>query len=79
VRPVGHRPSRRADSSGHRRGGPFWYSAGINWVGAIALATGTVAAPLYTGQIVCAAGGMDLSLPARVLVSAAVYLAVMSR
>lgn len=35
--------------------------------------------PLFTGPIVRAAGGTDLSLPAGLLVSATVYLLIMTR
>jgi nucleobase:cation symporter-1, NCS1 family len=51
--------------------------------GAAALIAGTavasqcLATPLFTGPIARAAGGTDLSLPAGLLVSAAVYLLMM--
>jgi nucleobase:cation symporter-1, NCS1 family len=67
------------------RTGPFWYTAGVNWAGATALITGTavaslcLATPLFTGPLARAAGGIDLSLPAGLLVSAAIYLLLMTR
>jgi purine-cytosine permease-like protein len=69
--------------SDQARGGPFWYTAGVNWAGAAALLAGAAVAsqclstPLYTGPIARVAGGMDLSLPAGILVSAAIYLTIM--
>ncbi|WP_037604257.1 purine-cytosine permease family protein [Streptacidiphilus rugosus] len=67
------------------RGGPFWYRGGVHWAGAIALVTGTAAAslclstPLFTGPIASAAGGIDLSLPVGIVVSVALYLALVRR
>jgi NCS1 family nucleobase:cation symporter-1 len=69
--------------SDQTRHGPFWYTAGVNWAGAIALLAGTavaslcVSTPMYTGPIAQAAGGADLSLPSGMIVAAAVYLAMM--
>ncbi|GHB45924.1 allantoin permease [Streptomyces viridiviolaceus] len=59
-------------------GGPFWYTAGVNPAGALALAGGVVAAALcvntlYTGPIAQAAGGIDLALPAGMVVAASLY------
>jgi cytosine/uracil/thiamine/allantoin permease len=71
------------DLSDQTPAGPFWYTAGVNWAGAAALIAGTavasqcLATPLFTGAIARAAGGTDLSLPAGLLVSAAVYLLMM--
>ena len=71
------------DLSDQTRTGPFWYTAGVNWAAATALIADTavasqaLAAPLYTGPIARAAGDIDLSLPAGLLVSAAIYLLMM--
>ncbi|MFG2291973.1 purine-cytosine permease family protein [Streptomyces sp. NPDC048603] len=64
-------------------GSPFWYTAGVNPAGAVALLAGAAAAALcvntlYTGPVADAVGGIDLSLPAGLLVSSAVY-ALLSR
>ncbi|MGY1577544.1 purine-cytosine permease family protein [Streptomyces sp. MN13] len=64
--------------------GPFWYTAGVNWPGALALAAGvTVSAlsvnTLYTGPIATALHGVDIALPAGVVVSALAYAALMRR
>ncbi|MGW0187419.1 purine-cytosine permease family protein [Streptomyces sp. NPDC003362] len=64
--------------------GPFWYTAGVNWPGALALAAGvTVSAlsvnTLYTGPIAGALHGVDIALPAGVVVSALTYAALMRR
>ncbi|MFD8142846.1 purine-cytosine permease family protein [Streptomyces sp. NPDC059708] len=63
-------------------GGPFWYTGGFNPAGALALLTGVAAAALcvdtlYTGPVAAALGGLDLSLPAGMLVSAALYALLM--
>lgn len=63
--------------------GPFWYTGGVNWAGVAALVAGfsvavlSVSAPSYTGPIARLCGGVDLSLPAGMLVASAVYVAVM--
>ncbi|MFJ8191936.1 purine-cytosine permease family protein [Streptomyces sp. NPDC096094] len=64
-------------------GSAFWYTAGVNPAGALALAGGvTVAAlsvdTLYTGPIAHALGGLDLALPAGVVVASLLY-AVLAR
>ncbi|MEU4082211.1 nitrate reductase [Streptomyces venezuelae] len=63
-------------------GGPFWYTAGVNRAGALALVGGVTAAALcadtlYTGPVAAALGGVDLSLPAGMGVSAALYALLM--
>ncbi|MGX1025985.1 cytosine permease [Streptomyces sp. SAI-097] len=65
------------------REGPFWYTAGVNPAGALALAGGVVAAvlsvdTLYAGPVARALGGIDLSLPAGMVVASALY-AVLAR
>ncbi|MFE0811851.1 purine-cytosine permease family protein [Streptomyces sp. NPDC058794] len=62
-------------------GSPFWYRAGVNPAGALALAGGvTVAAlcvdTLYTGPIAHALGGVDLSLPAGLVTASVLYAAL---
>ncbi|NUR87843.1 MAG: nitrate reductase, partial [Nonomuraea sp.] len=62
-----------------RPGGPFWYTGGVNWAGAVALTGGTVAAALcvntlYTGPVAAALGGLDLSLPVGLIVAPALYV-----
>ncbi|MGX1128300.1 NCS1 family nucleobase:cation symporter-1 [Streptomyces glaucescens] len=64
--------------------GPFWYTAGVNRPGALALGAGvTVSAlsvnTLYTGPIATALHGVDIALPAGVAVSALTYAALMRR
>jgi purine-cytosine permease-like protein len=65
------------------RGSAFWYSGGVNWAGVTALVVATAVASqcvntsMYTGPTARAAGGTDLSLPVGILVSAAVYVAMM--
>ena len=64
-------------------GGPFWYTAGVNPAGAVALAGGVAVAALcvntlYTGPIARALGGIDLALPAGMVVAALLY-AVLAR
>ncbi|MFW2241193.1 purine-cytosine permease family protein [Rhodococcus opacus] len=62
---------------------PYWYSGGINWAGTAAVFTGIaaaalcVAAPVYTGPIANAVGGVDLSLPVGLIVSASLYVVLM--
>nr|WP_326592627.1 hypothetical protein [Streptomyces sp. NBC_01294] len=63
---------------------PFWYTGGVNRSGALALLTGVTAASLcvntlYTGPIAGALGGVDLSLPAGLLVAASLYAALMRK
>ncbi len=63
-------------------GSPFWYTGGVNPAGALALAAGVSAAALcvntlYTGPIASTLGGIDLSLPVGLIVSAALYAALM--
>jgi len=64
---------------------PYWYTGGINWAGTVAVFTGIgaallcVAADAFTGPIARAMGGVDLSLPVGILVSAGIYVALMSR
>ncbi|MEU0275446.1 cytosine permease [Streptomyces sp. NPDC006307] len=63
-------------------GGPFWYTAGVNTAGALALGGGVTAAALcvdtlYTGPVARALGGLDLSLPAGIVVSSALYAILM--
>ncbi|WP_030263729.1 purine-cytosine permease family protein [Streptomyces violens] len=66
------------------RGSTFWYTAGVNWVGALALTAGTAAAALcvntlYTGPIARALHGMDLALPVGMLVTSVAYALMMRR
>lgn len=61
---------------------PFWYTGGVNLAGGLALVAGVGAAALcvdtlYTGPIASALGGVDLSLPVGMAVSAALYAASM--
>lgn len=61
---------------------PFWYSGGVNGAGALALGAGVTAAALcvdtvYTGPVADALGGVDLALPAGILVTSAVYAFMM--
>lgn len=71
------------DLTDESRGSAFWYTGGVNWAGVTALVVATAIASqcvntqMYTGPIARAAGGTDLSLPAGILVSAAVYIAMM--
>ncbi|BCJ45814.1 allantoin permease [Actinoplanes ianthinogenes] len=64
-------------------GSPFWYSAGVNWHGTIALLTGMVAAALcadtdvYLGPVARALSGIDLSLPVGILVTGGLYTVLM--
>ncbi|MGY4995795.1 purine-cytosine permease family protein [Streptomyces sp. 900105245] len=64
--------------------GPFWYTGGVNRSGALALVTGVAASAVcvdtvYTGPVAAALGGVDLSLPAGLLVAAGVYAPLMRR
>ncbi|MZE54676.1 nitrate reductase [Streptomyces sp. SID5770] len=63
-------------------GGPFWYTAGVNRAGALALVTGVAAAALcvntlYTGPVAATLGGLDLSLPVGTVLSAGLYALLM--
>lgn len=63
-------------------GSPFWYTAGVNRAGALALTGGLTAAALcvdtlYTGPVAGALGGLDLSLPAGLAVSSGLYALLM--
>lgn len=64
---------------------PYWYTAGVNRAGAVAVLIGIglsllcVAAPVYTGPIAEAIGGVDLSLPVGLLVPAVLYVVLMGR
>ncbi|OMI91732.1 nitrate reductase [Streptomyces sp. M1013] len=65
------------------RDGPFWYTAGVNPAGALALGGGVVVAALsvdtlYAGPVARALGGIDLSLPVGMVVASALY-AVLAR
>ncbi|QDQ15830.1 purine-cytosine permease family protein [Streptomyces spectabilis] len=58
--------------------GPFWYTAGVNPAGALALVGGVTAAALcvdtlYTGPVAGALGDMDLSLPVGIVVASSLY------
>ncbi|MYU04438.1 nitrate reductase [Streptomyces sp. SID8366] len=58
--------------------GPFWFTAGVNWRGALALCLGVAASALgvdtvYTGPLAAALGGVDVALPAGLVVSAVAY------
>ncbi|WP_309054025.1 cytosine permease [Streptomyces sp.] len=62
-------------------GSPFWFTGGVNVPGAVALLGGVAAAALcvntlYTGPVAGALGGMDLSLPAGMTVSAILYVSL---
>ncbi|GHG40276.1 purine-cytosine permease family protein [Streptomyces zaomyceticus] len=63
-------------------GSSFWYTAGVNRAGALALVAGVTAAALcantlYTGPVAAALGGADLSLPVGMGVSAGLYALLM--
>ncbi|MEU0369540.1 cytosine permease [Streptomyces sp. NPDC006283] len=65
-------------------GSPFWFAAGVNWSGALALTAGTTAAALcvntlYTGPVARALGGVDLALPVGIVVASATYATLMRR
>ncbi|MGW9249101.1 purine-cytosine permease family protein [Streptomyces badius] len=60
------------------RGSRFWYTGGVHIPGALALTAGVTAAALcvdtvYTGPVAAALGGVDLSLPAGMLVASGCY------
>ncbi|MYX93766.1 nitrate reductase [Streptomyces sp. SID486] len=62
--------------------GPFWYTGGVNWSGALALGAGVAASALcvdtaYTGPVAAALGGVDLALPAGMAVASALYALLM--
>jgi purine-cytosine permease-like protein len=66
------------------RTSPFWYTAGVNPAGALALGSGVTAAALcvdtlYTGPLARALDGVDLALPAGMVVASAVYALLMRR
>jgi purine-cytosine permease-like protein len=76
---------RRNRYDGHQlsdesRGGPLWYSGGVNWAGVTALVVGAVAATLcvdtelFSGPIAEAMNGTDLSLPVGMILAAGIYL-----
>ncbi|WP_455353394.1 purine-cytosine permease family protein [Streptomyces sp. SYSU K217416] len=63
-------------------GSAFWYTAGVNWAGALALGAGVAAAALcvntvYTSPIAEALGGVDLALPVGIVVASAAYAILM--
>ncbi|MFE2561731.1 purine-cytosine permease family protein [Streptomyces sp. NPDC059352] len=63
-------------------GSPFWYTGGVNPAGALALVAGVTSAALcvntlYTGPVATALGGVDLSLPVGMTVSATLYALLM--
>jgi cytosine/uracil/thiamine/allantoin permease len=63
---------------------PFWYTGGVNGAGALALGAGVASAALsvntlYAGPVADALGGVDLSLPVGMVVSAAVYAVLMRK
>ncbi|MEV5613078.1 cytosine permease [Streptomyces sp. NPDC052225] len=66
-------------------GSPFWYRAGVNWVGACALSAGAALSALcvntlyYTGPLATALDGVDVALPVGMVVSAVVYAVGMRR
>ncbi|WP_181797983.1 cytosine permease [Streptomyces sp. WELS2] len=65
-------------------GGPFWYTGGVNRSGALALTAGVTASALsvdsvYTGPVAAALGGVDLALPAGLLVASAAYAVLFTR
>ncbi|MCX4775703.1 purine-cytosine permease family protein [Streptomyces sp. NBC_01264] len=65
-------------------GSPFWYTGGVNLAGALALTAGIAASALcvdtlYTGPVARALGGVDLSLPVGIVVSASLYGLLMHR
>ncbi|MFJ9812318.1 purine-cytosine permease family protein [Streptomyces sp. NPDC101158] len=60
------------------RTGPFWYTAGVNPAGAVAVLGGAALAALcvdtaYTGPVAHALGGLDLALPVGMGVSGLAY------
>ncbi|MGW7078377.1 purine-cytosine permease family protein [Streptomyces sp. NPDC054866] len=59
-------------------GGPYWFTAGVNAAGALALTAGTGTAALcvntlYTGPVAGALGGVDLALPVGMVVASGLY------
>ncbi|MFJ5140228.1 purine-cytosine permease family protein [Streptomyces sp. NPDC088707] len=65
-------------------GSPFWYTAGVNPAGALAVVVGVTAAALcvntlYTGPIAAALDGIDLSLPVGMVVAAGLYALLMRK
>ncbi|MGW7413023.1 purine-cytosine permease family protein [Streptomyces sp. NPDC054863] len=59
-------------------GSPFWFTAGVNPAGALALTAGVTAAALcvntlYTGPVAHALGGVDLALPVGFVVASTTY------
>ena len=65
--------------------GPIWYRNGFNWTGLSAQFAGSAAAllflntPIFTGPLANALGGLDLSIPAGMLVAAMVYAVTFQR
>ena len=65
--------------------GPIWYRNGFNWTGLSAQFAGSAAAllflntPIFTGPLAHALGGLDLSIPAGMLVAAMVYAVTFQR
>ncbi|MEV8225672.1 cytosine permease [Streptomyces sp. NPDC079167] len=62
-------------------GSRFWYTAGFNPAGTIALAGGVTAAALcvntlYTGPVAQALGGVDVALPVGIVVASVLYTAL---
>ncbi|MFF3780791.1 purine-cytosine permease family protein [Streptomyces sp. NPDC001933] len=68
-----------ADLIGEERGGPFWYHRGVHWSGILALVSGGVASLMWvnttfwTAPLARVMGDVDLSIPAGMVVAAAVY------
>ncbi|MFE6855737.1 purine-cytosine permease family protein [Streptomyces sp. NPDC057674] len=63
---------------------PFWYTAGVNPAGALAIVVGVTAASLcvntlYTGPVAAALDGIDLSLPVGMVVAATLYALLMRK
>ncbi|MFJ9038451.1 purine-cytosine permease family protein [Streptomyces sp. NPDC102406] len=66
------------------RGSAFWYRGGINWAGAAAVVAGATTSALcvdtlYTGPLAAALGGLDLALPAGMVVACVCYAVAMRR
>ncbi|MEU2074601.1 cytosine permease [Streptomyces sp. NPDC013489] len=62
----------------------FWYTAGVNPAGALAIVVGVTAASLcvntlYTGPVAAALDGIDLSLPVGMVVAATLYALLMRK
>ncbi|WP_308407575.1 hypothetical protein [Streptomyces olivochromogenes] len=54
--------------------GPFWYTGGVNRAGAAGVTAGALCVnTVYTGPVAAALDGIDLSLPAGMIVAATVY------